>query len=228
MTSHGLEYSFGQCRSLVSPPSVTPTPSPFTGVVRDTRGGLAAAQALLSKSKNIGALSTPFQPWMQSTALCALLWRKFTPSQPDPVQQLNVGLHLWRLKKCFTFLLEKKTTPKPTNQAKYQTPKKLLFYRAKNSTLTIDIHNTKMMQTTLGELDINKLPTMNRIQSGHLWELGEKMTSSEPFWNVICCNSKRTTGSWREIWITEYRVLCQMRMYSLLRIKAKVKLVETF
>lgn len=122
----------------------------------------------------------------------------------------------------------KKTTPKPTNQAKYQTPKKLLFCRAKNSTLTIDIHNTKMKQTTLGELDINKLSTMNRIQSGHLWELGEKVTSSEPFWNVICCNSKRTMGGWREIWITEYRVLCQMRMYSLLRIKAKVKLVETF
>jgi len=59
-----------------------------------TREGLAAVQALLHNSENIIGLSTLFQPQIQSTALYELLWRKLTPSQPDPAEQLNTGLQL--------------------------------------------------------------------------------------------------------------------------------------
>jgi len=72
----------------------------------------------------------------------------------------------------------KKNPPKPANQ-KTKHPKKFLFKGANSSRLTIAIHNTKMMPRALGKLDINKLPTMNGVQSGHLWELGEKMATSE-------------------------------------------------
>lgn len=78
--------------------------------------GLAAVQALLGNSQNMGGLSTLFR--IQSTALYGLLGIKLTPSQPEPVQQLNVDLQLQRVEKVFCFVRvlkerKKKNNPKP-------------------------------------------------------------------------------------------------------------------
>lgn len=56
------------------------------------RKSFGAVKVPLTSSQNTDVLSTLFESEIQRTAPHGLLWRKLTPSQPDPIQLDSNGL----------------------------------------------------------------------------------------------------------------------------------------
>ena len=87
MTSHGMEYPFGQFGSAalaVSPPSFLCPSSLLAGWAWEAEKSLTWYKHCLATSENLCVLSTFFSYWTQNITLCQLLERKLTLSQPKP------------------------------------------------------------------------------------------------------------------------------------------------
>lgn len=89
-----MQYFFGQLRSavlVVSHPNFLPTPWPacWERECGGKKTNLHTVQVLPSSSQNTGVFSALPQSEIQNTAAQALLWRKLTSSQVDPVNCCN-------------------------------------------------------------------------------------------------------------------------------------------
>ena len=85
MTSHGMQYPFGQLGSAalaVSPPSFLCPSSLLAGWAREAEKSLTWYKHYLATTENISVLSPFFSCWTQNITLYQLLGRKLTLSQP--------------------------------------------------------------------------------------------------------------------------------------------------